>query len=327
MLKDNTLRLLKAAGRPLSGEAMSKTLSVSRAAVWKAVEALRADGYVVDSLPGRGYRLVASPDVLSPGELARPGARVGGQVICLERVDSTNDEAKRRAASGAPDGLAVIAGEQVGGKGRRGRPFQSLPGKGLYLTVLLRPFITPAQASQITAWTAVAVCRAIEALTGLSCGIKWTNDILLDGKKLCGILTEMGIEGESGALDYVAVGIGINVSQTAEDFGPALAGVAASLGQYLEHPPRRAEVATALLAEMDQLCAEFPAQKEPWLAEYRRRCLTVGREVRILRPGSEFLATALGVEEDFSLRVRRINGAEETVSAGEVSVRGLLGYV
>lgn len=327
MLKDDTLRLLRGAERPLSGEVMSKTLSVSRAAVWKAVEALRREGYVVDSLPGRGYRLCASPDVLSPGELVRPGARVGGQVVCLERVDSTNDEVRRRAASGAPDGLAVIAGEQTGGKGRRGRPFQSLPGKGLYLTVLLRPPVTPMQASQITAWTAVAVCRAIETLTGLSCGIKWTNDILLGGKKLCGILTELSIEGESGALDYVAVGIGVNVSQTAADFGPALADLAASLGQYLEHPPRRAEVAAALLAELDRLCAEFPAQKAPWLAEYRRRCLTVGREVRLLRPGSEAPATALGVEDDFSLRIRRSDGTEETVSAGEVSVRGLLGYV
>lgn len=327
MRKDDILRLLKEADRPLSGEAMSHTLAVSRAAVWKAVEALREEGYVVDSLPGRGYRLMASPDVLSPGELIRPDGRVGNQVICLERVDSTNDEAKRRAASGAPGGLAVIAGEQTGGKGRRGRSFQSLPGKGLYLTTLLRPPVTPAEVSQITAWTAVAVCRAVEALTGLQCGIKWTNDILLDGKKLCGILTELGMEGESGALDYVAVGIGVNISQTAEDFGAELADIATSLGQYLEHPPRRAEVAAALLAELDRLCADFPEKKESWLEEYRRRCLTVGREVRILQPGSALRATALGVEDDFSLRVRRPDGREEIISAGEVSVRGLLGYV
>lgn len=327
MLKDDTLRLLKKADRPLSGEAMSRTLSVSRAAVWKAVNALRGEGYVVNSLPGRGYRLAASPDVLSQGELVRPGGRMGAQVVCLEQVDSTNDEARRRAASGAPGGLAVIAGEQTGGKGRRGRVFQSLPGKGLYLTALLRPTVTPAQVSQITAWTAVAVCRAVDALTGLQCGIKWTNDIILDGKKLCGILTELGIEGESGFLDYVAVGIGINVSQTAEDFGPELADIATSLGQYLEHPPRRAEVAAALLAELDRLCEDFPDQKKPWLEEYRRRCLTVGREVRVLHPGGELRATALGVEDDFSLRVGRADGGEEIISAGEVSVRGLLGYV
>lgn len=327
MLKDDTLRLLRQADRPLSGEAMSRTLSVSRAAVWKAVEALRETGYVVDSLPGRGYRLAASPDVLFSGELARPDGRVGKQVVCLEQVDSTNDEAKRRAACGAPGGLAIIAGEQTGGKGRRGRAFQSLPGKGLYLTALLRPSVTPAQVSQITAWSAVAVCRAVEALTGLHCGIKWTNDIILDGKKLCGILTELGIEGESGDLDYVVVGIGINVSQTTEDFGPDLADIATSLGQYLEHPPRRAEVAAALLTELDRLCEDFPLRKKPWLEEYRRRCLTVGRSVRVLHPGGEFQATALGVEDDFSLRVGLADGREETISAGEVSVRGLLGYL
>lgn len=326
MLKDETLGLLRQAQSPLSGEAMSRDLGVSRAAVWKAVTALRSEGYTIDALPGRGYRLSASPDLLSPGELVRPGRWVGGQVVYLDRVDSTNDECRRRAATGAPDGLVVIAGEQTGGKGRRGRSFQSLPGKGLYLSLLLRPDVPLEEVSQLTAWTAVAVCRAVEGLTGLSCSIKWTNDILLEDRKLCGILTELGIEGETGALDYVVAGMGINVSQTAEDFGE-LAGVAVSLVQCLPAPPRRAQVAGALLEELDRLAGRFPAAKADYLAEYRRRCATVGKEVRILRPSGEVRATALAVDDDFSLRVRREDGAEETVTAGEVSVRGLLGYV
>ena len=156
MLKDDVLRLLSSASAPLSGEAMSRELHVSRAAVWKAMESLRGEGYVIESRPGLGYRLVASPDVLSPGALTRPGQGVGNRVVCLDVTDSTNNECKRLASQGAESGLVVIAGEQTGGKGRRGRSFLSLPGKGLYLSVLLRPQVSLQEVSQLTAWVAVA---------------------------------------------------------------------------------------------------------------------------------------------------------------------------
>lgn len=326
MVKEDTLRLLLAG--PVSGEEVSTRLGVSRAAVWKAVEALRVEGYVIDSRPGRGYRLLSAPDLLSAGELARPDRVVGREVVCLETVDSTNNECRRRAALGAPDGLAVVSAEQTGGKGRRGRSFQSLPGKGLYLSVLLRPGaeIPLPEVTQLTAWSAVAVCQALEEVSGLSCGIKWTNDIILEGKKVCGILSEMGLD-DDGRCDYVVVGIGINVSQTAEDFGPELSPIATSLGQHMAAPPRRGEVAAALLRELDELWRAFPAGKADYLKEYRARCLTVGREVRLVRPDGEVPALALGVGDDFSLRVRRKDGAEEDVASGEVSVRGLLGYI
>ncbi len=326
MLKDDTLRLLLSTDAPLSGQAMSRELKVSRAAIWKAVEALRSEGYQIEALPSRGYRLTASPDVLSPGALARPGQAVGNTVICLERVDSTNDECRRRAASGSPSGLVVLAGEQTGGKGRRGRTFQSLPGKGLYLSALLRPQVTLAQVSQLTAWTAVAVCRALKALTGLICDIKWPNDILLGGKKLCGILTELGLEGETGALDHVVVGIGINVSQREGDFGPELSPIATSLAQHMAAPPLRVQVASALLDQLEALWNGFPQQKGEYLAEYRQRCITIGREVKLIRPSGDTLAQATAVNDDFSLQVLLPDGTQETISAGEVSVRGLLGY-
>ena len=246
MLKDNVLRLLSSAPAPLSGQAMSRELKVSRAAVWKAMEALRKEGYTIESRPGLGYRLLSSPDLLSPGLLTRPGQAVGNRVVCLDVTDSTNNECKRLAAQGAENGLVVVAGEQTGGKGRRGRSFLSLPGKGLYLSVLLRPQASLRQVQQLTAWCAVAVCRATEALTGLSCQIKWVNDPLLDGKKLCGILCELGLD-DDGRLDYVVVGMGVNVSQTAEDFGPELSRMATSLGQHMASPPRRSEVAAALI--------------------------------------------------------------------------------
>lgn len=325
MLKDDVLRLLSSAPAPLSGEAMSRELEVSRAAVWKAMEALRGEGYGIESRPGLGYRLLSSPDILSPGILTRPSQGVGNRVVCLDVTDSTNNECKRLAVQGAESGLVVIAGEQTGGKGRRGRSFLSLPGKGLYLSVLLRPQVSLQEVSQLTAWVAVAVCRATEALTGLPCQVKWVNDPLLKGKKLCGILCELGLD-DDGRLDYVVAGIGINVSQTPEDFGPELSKTATSLGQHMDTPPRRSEVAAALIGELNALWESFPAGREFYLEEYRRRCVTTGQEVTLIRGDEEREAFAEKVNEDFTLHVRLPTGAEEDIFSGEVSVRGKGGY-
>lgn len=325
MVKEEVLRALGNREAPLSGEELSRRLGVSRAAVWKAVTALRAEGYTIEALPTRGYRLVGVPDLLRGEELADPGRVVGCQVVCLKETDSTNDECKRRAMAGAPTGLAVTADVQTGGRGRRGRSFQSLAGKGLYLSVLLRPQVPLEEVSQLTAWTAVAVCRAVEKVSGIAPGIKWPNDVLVDGKKLCGILTELGVEAETGSLSYVVVGMGTNLTQTGEDFGPELADKAVSLAM-LGCPVTRRELAAALLRELDAMSAAFPQGREAYLAEYRRRCVTLGREVRLVSPRGEVNATALDVDSAFALRVRRRDGSEETVSSGEVSVRGLLGY-
>lgn len=324
MVKEALLRALRGRQEPLSGEELSRCLGVSRAAVWKAVNALRGEGYTIVALPTKGYRLLESPDVLWAAELSDPQRLVGGQVVCLDTVDSTNDELKRRAMAGAPTGLALTAETQTGGKGRRGRSFQSLPGKGLYLSVLLRPQVPLDQVSQLTAWTAVAVCRAIEAVSGIRADVKWPNDVLVEGKKLCGILTELGVEAETGSLSYVVVGMGVNVSQLDADFGPELCPIATSLA-LLGVRVRRAALGRELLAELDRMNAAFPAGRADYLAEYRRRCVTLGRQVRLIRPQGETLAQALDVDDDFALQVRLDGGGEETVSSGEVSVRGVLG--
>ena len=327
MLRDQVLALLKAGDAPCSGEGMSRTLGVSRAAVWKAVEALRQEGYVISSAPHRGYRLEDSPDLLSPGELAGAlaGRTVGAALLCLDTVDSTNNELTRRADT-APDGLAVLAQEQTGGRGRLGRSFVSPAGKGLYLSVLLRPQCVLADAGMLTAWTAVAVCRALERCCGVRAGIKWPNDIVLEDRKLCGILTELELEAETAALRHVIVGVGINVSQDAADFGPEVAPVAISLAQALGQAPRRSQLAAEVLSALDDLYRAFPAQKADYLARYRALCVTAGRAVRVLRPGQVRTGTAEAVNEDFALLVRWDNGEQEALSSGEVSVRGLLGY-
>lgn len=256
--------------------------------------------------------------------LASPHRVVGREVVCLTQVDSTNEECRRRAAGERQNGLAVCADGQTRGRGRRGRDFQSLPGRGLYLSVLLRPNAPLSEVSAITAWTAVAVCRGLERAAGVRADIKWPNDILLEGKKLCGILTELGV-GESGTLDYVIIGIGVNVRQSEAEFGPELAPIATSLAQHGVTLGRGA-LAEALLEELDALYRDFPRESAAYLAEYRRRCVTLGREVTVLRGSAATRATALDIDDGFGLVIGLPDGTRQTVTSGEVSVRGLLGY-
>ena len=330
MTRDRVLALLKESGDSYcSGEKMSQALGLSRAAVWKAVEGLRQEGYDISSVPNRGYRLERSPDRLSAGELAGAleGCTIGGNLICLDSVDSTNNYAKKLAGEGAPHGTVVLSDWQTGGRGRRGNSFLSPAGKGLYLSVLLRPELPPMDVIDLTAWIAVAVCDAVEQVIGERPGIKWTNDIILRSKKLCGILTELSLEGESGSLHYVVAGIGINVSQSAEDFGPEVSQVAISLEQALGSKIRRADLAAAVIRALDRLDRDFPEKKAEYLERYRADCLTTGHEVRLIQKGETRTAFAESIDDDFALVVRWPDGMRETVTAGDVSVRGLLGYV
>ena len=330
MSRENVLSLLREQGDQfVSGEAMSRTLGISRAAVWKAIEALRQEGYVIQSAPNRGYRLENAPDRVREGELAGPlaGCRVGSRLLCLATVDSTNTEAKRQAAAGAPDGLVIVSEEQTDGRGRRGRSFQSPRGKGLYLSALLRPKLEPSQVSDFTAWVAVAVCDGVEAVCGLRPRIKWTNDLVLNGKKLCGILTELGLESESNALDYLITGIGVNVNQAPEDFDPEIRPIATSLAQALGRPVRRAELAAAIVQALDTMYAQFPQNKALYLERYRADCLTPGNPVQLITPASREEAFAVEIDNDFRLVVEYPDGRRAALSSGEVSVRGLYGYV
>ena len=246
---------------------------------------------------------------------------VGVAVERLEQVGSTNDELKYRAQAGAPHGLVVTAEEQTAGRGRMGRSFQSPKGTGLYFSVLLRPECAPAEAVNLTAWIAVAVCRAVEACTGLYPEIKWTNDVLLNGKKLCGILTEMQTSGEG--LDWVIAGIGINLNHENGDLSDDVAAIATSLGEHLSVPPGAEEMTRALIEALNDMAAEFPHGKETWLAEYRRRCVTLGREVEIHRGGRIRTGRALELDDEFRLVVEFENGTVEALESGEVSVRGI----
>lgn len=229
--------------------------------------------------------------------------------------------------AGASDGLVILSEEQTGGRGRLGRSFQSPRGTGLYLSALLRPSLPPQEVVDFTAWVAVAVCDGIQAACGVRPRIKWTNDIVLGGRKLCGILTELGLEGESNALDYLITGIGVNVNQRPEDFLPEVRPIAVSLAQELGRPVRRAELAVEIIRALDRMYAGFPDNKAEYLARYRADCLTPGNQVQLITPVSREEAFALEIDDQFRLVVEYPDGRRAALSAGEVSVRGMYGYV
>lgn len=319
------------AGEFVSGEELSGRLGLSRAAVWKGVDALRRDGYTVEARPGLGYRLSASPDALTEAEVRAalgPTAVVGRELHCYATVDSTNTRAKELALAGAPDGTAVVADCQSAGRGRLGRSFLSPAGKGVYLSVVLRPALSGEALLPFTALCAVAVRRAIHRVAGAQVDIKWTNDLVYGGRKLCGILTELALEGESGAVQYLVPGIGVNVGHGPEDFPPELRETATSLRLALGREVSRPALAAAELAELDALYAALLAGRTaPYLEEYRACCVTLGREAQLLRPdGSREHVLALDVDEQFGLVVRRDSGETAVIRTGEASVRGMYGY-
>lgn len=254
-----------------------------------------------------------------------PECRVGRALLRLDCVDSTNAEVKRQAAQNAPDGLVVTARRQTAGRGRAGRSFHSPEGCGLYLSALLRPQLPPDAAAHITAWTAVAVCDAIFSVCGVRPQIKWINDLILNEKKLCGILTELLLR--DGRPEGLVVGIGINVNHRPEDFPPELRATATSLSTELGHAVDMEELTRALIVALDRLYADFPAQKDDYLNRYRAQCLTVGRPVRLITPAQTREAIALDIDEDFRLLVELPDGTREAVGAGEASVRGRNGYL
>lgn len=326
-MKEQVLELLRSAEGELSGEAISRTLGVSRAAVWKAVEQLRQEGFEITATPRRGYRLAFAPDRLDAARIAHAMGACpwAGLVTVLDTVDSTNNELKRLAAQGAPEGTAVIAGQQTAGRGRRGRSFYSPEGEGLYLSVLLRPHVKPEAILHLTAAVAVAASRAVEQTCGRRPGIKWTNDLVFGRRKLAGILTELSVVAETQETEYVVIGIGVNCGQTA--FPEELRGIATSIRMETGAPVSRCALAAALLCEFARMNAELLTGRAVWIREFAEHCVTVGQDVRIVIGDSERPAHADGIGEDAALLVTYPDGTKDAIRFGEVSVRGMYGYV
>jgi BirA family transcriptional regulator, biotin operon repressor / biotin---[acetyl-CoA-carboxylase] ligase len=304
----------------VSGEAMSDKLGLSRAAVWKHVNALRAQGYRIDAVPARGYRLVSIPDRLGALEL-RPllATHDLGQVVhWFAEVGSTSDVAKGLADDGAAHGEVVIAEAQTGGRGRRGRAWSSPPGRNLYFSAVLRPELPPSRAPELTLLASVALCQAIRD-AGVAAAIKWPNDVLVGGRKVAGILLEMAAE--TDLLQWVVLGVGVNVNAAADDFPPELRPVATSIAIERGEPVPRALFAAAVLGAIEAWLDRHQASGfEPVRDTWRRMCDTLGRDVRVKLAGE---ADLVGVAEDVdaggALMVRA-GGALHRVLAGDVEL-------
>ena len=320
--KEKLLALLEdSKGTFFSGEEIARTLQVSRAAVWKAVNALREDGYIVDAATNKGYRLSPDSDILSPQGIRRflkPEYR-DLDLTVLPTAPSTNALVREKANQGRPEGCIIIACEQTDGRGRYGRQFFSPVDSGVYLSLLLRPTAySPQQATCLTAAAAAAMCQAIEAMTGQQPGIKWVNDIFLHGKKVCGILTEAAVGLETGTLNYMVLGAGVNLYPPAEGFPEEIQPIA---GSVLERSCPEAK--NRLVGEFLNRFWDFYSHPEcrAYLEDYRARSLAIGRNVTVLSAGKAVSAYAYGIDDDFRLLVRYENGDTEALSYGEIRIQ------
>ena len=312
--------LERAGGAWVTGGGLAAELGLSRTAVWKGIESARRDGFQIESVTGRGYRLVTAGDTLSRESIALylENPEQAGRIRVEPELDSTNNRARQLAVGGAPDGTAVFALRQTGGKGRKGRAFFSPPG-GLYLSVVLRPSFGSEQSVLITTAVCVCVCRAIQKVTGFEPQIKWVNDLFLRGKKICGILTEAITDMESGTIGSIIVGIGVNYCLREEEIPEELREVVGSvIPEGRPHPPR-ARLAAEILNQMEGL-KEMVLSRE-FIREYRERSLVVGREVRVITPVAEYEAVAEDIEEDGALRVRTPDGEQRCLRSGEITIR------
>lgn len=315
--------LVEHRGEPVSGEAIGAALGISRAAVWKGINALREEGYPIEAITNKGYTLMGNRDYLSAEEitgLLEPTA-AGYEIVVLDSVESTNRTAKELALKDPDHGIAVVANQQTAGRGRLGRSFYSPEDAGLYMSLLFRPTFDMSHAILVTTAASVAVVHAIESLCPVKLTIKWVNDIYLNDKKICGILTEALTNFETGGVDFVVLGIGVNCFDA--EFPTEISAIAGNLGGGFS----RNRLAAEILNQWTLLLPDI--EDRQFLEEYRRRSGLLGKEILVYPPGvqgeSGVLAQALDIDRDGGLVVRYLDGPKlgltETLSGGEVSVR------
>lgn len=326
-MKSEILRLLKENDAYISGQQLCEHFHVSRTAVWKVIEQLKKEGYQIEAVRNKGYRLIDSPDVMSRAEIESlmNTTWAGKKVVYYDETDSTNNQAKAYGEKGEAHGTLFVADMQAAGKGRRGRVWVSPAGSSIYMTILLHPDVLPTKAPQLTLVMAMAVAEGIRKVTGLETKIKWPNDIIVNGRKVCGILTEMSTEIDY--INYVVIGDGINVNQ--ETFPEEIRDTATSLKIETGSSVRRSVLIATIMECFEQFYEVFMTTEDlSGLQErYNAMLVNLGREVRVLEPGNEYEAHALGINRTGELIVRTPDGQEKEIYAGEVSVRGVYGYV
>ncbi len=323
MMRAKILELLRSKmPDPVSGEEISAQLGVSRTAVWKHIQALKNNGYEIESIPKKGYILHKAPDLLSPEEIVSclETKWVGHHIHYLKSTVSSNEVGKGLADKGCADGLVVVAEEQSGGKGRLSRGWFSPRGGGVWCSVILRPPFMPYEASKCTLLAAVAVIQAVNKYKGVHAAIKWPNDVLLNGKKMVGILTEMSAE--FGKINYIVIGTGINTNVPPEQIPEELKNLAISVADVAEEPIRRVQILADYLKNVETLYEI--AIKEgfgPIFALWRKYSDTIGQAVKVIAPDKIYFGTAVDIDDDGLLIVKKEDGTLEKVIAGDVSIR------
>ena len=320
-MQKKVLALLRTAGDGyISGEEIAGRLGVSRTAVWKHIRALKSAGYEIESHARKGYSLIEAPDLLLPQEI-QPKLQtkiVGKNMLHYNDIPSSNNEAKRLALEGAPDGTVVVAEAQSTGKGRLSRGWYSPARKGIWFSVIFRPPFLPQEAPKCTLLAAVAVVRAMKDM-GFPVGIKWPNDVLYEGKKLVGILTEMSAEMER--INFVVIGTGINVNLWPEDFPEEVREIATSLSMLGKRNIDRTELFIRILEAFDELY--LSVEKDGFsevLDEWRRYSVTLGQQVNVIGVKETFSGTAADIDDDGALLIDTPTGRRR-VLAGDVSIR------
>ena len=319
--KDDLLKNLKeAADVWISGERLAAELGISRNAIWKHIKTLQREGYKIESLPKRGYRLGHLPDLLFPAEIQtglRSSCLGQGRIEYYDETDSTNSRARNLAQEGMPEGTLVLAESQRQGRGRRGRVWCSPKGGGIYLSVILRPQVQPHKAPQLTLLTAVAMVETLREMVDLPFAIKWPNDILVRGKKICGILTEMAMEMEQ--VDYVVVGVGLNVNTRQEDLLPDIQDIATSLAILTDNTFSRVQILQIFLEKLEFYYSLFQdGQFERIRLHWKKLSGLMGKDVRIDGLDRPFTGKVMDLDQDGFLILKLKDGSFQRIVAGDV---------
>lgn len=303
----------------ISGESISSKLGVTRAGIWKAIKSLQNDGYNISAVNNKGYKLINDSDIISKtGIKSYLKMPVFNNITVFNRVDSTNKLLKELADNRAAEFTTVVAGTQTAGRGRYGRSFFSPSDTGIYLSLLLKPKNDAEKSTFITTAAAVAVCEAIEQLTDLKPGIKWVNDIFINGLKVCGILTEASFSVENNCFDYAVLGIGINIYTPSGGFPPELQSIAGSVLDK-HRPDFRNKLIAALLDSFYRIyVSEIP---DEYTEKYKSRCFVVGETVDVIRNGTTTVAKVTGIDSACRLELLFEDGHTDTLSSGEISVK------
>lgn len=322
MNSEHIIRFLKEKADFISGVEIAENIGVTRAAVWKRIKLLRKKGYIIEASPAKGYRLIKSPDLSIEeikSSLSSSSKIIGREIIFFDTLNSTNTSAMEFAEKGLPEGTVIIADSQTSGRGRLGRKWLSPPRKNLYMSIILRPTLSPRDAAIVTLMSAVACASSLKRLSAIPISIKWPNDIIVSNKKLGGILTE--IKADMDRILYTVIGIGININHTVEEMPDDIKGVATSIKIETGNAVSRTQAALEILKELDKwYILLLTLGKKPIIKEWRRLSSTIGCRVKVTVGDKIFTGVAEDIDEEGMLLLKQPDNSMKKISAGDVII-------